>query len=85
MIMLVSKRQLKKKIKDRLRVGQHIKPEVYDYVDRYLELCLTRLITGIIRALNNDETKRRIDNTHVDAAIVEIYITQIMEESLDDR
>ena len=73
------------KIKDRLRVGQHIKPEVYDYVDMYLELCLTRLISGIIRALNDDETKKRIDNTHVDAAIAGLYITEIIGEMENDR
>jgi hypothetical protein len=36
-------------MKERLRVGQHIKPEVYDYVDRYLELCLTRLMRMSLR------------------------------------
>jgi hypothetical protein len=66
-------------MKERLRVGQHIKPEVYDYVDRYLELCLTRLIVGLVKAINEDESKRRIDNTHVDAAIAELYVTEIME------
>jgi len=77
--MLVSRRQLKMRMKERLRVGQHIKPEVYDYVDRYLELCLTRLIVGLVKAINEDESKRRIDNTHVDAAIAELYVTEIME------
>jgi len=79
MKMLVSRRQLKMRMKERLRVGQHIKPEVYDYVDRYLELCLTRLIVGLVKAINEDESKRRIDNTHVDAAIAELYVTEIME------
>ena len=77
--MLVSRRQLKMRMKERLRVGQHIKPEVYDYVDRYLELCLTRLMVGLVKAINEDESKRRIDNTHVDTAIAELYVTEIME------
>lgn len=85
MKMLVSRRQLKMRMKERLRVGQHVKPEVYDYVDKYLELCLARLMVGLVRAINNDETKRRIDNTHVDAAIAEIYVTEIMEGIENER
>lgn len=85
MKMLVSRRQLKMRMKERLRVGQHIKPEVYDYVDRYLELCLTRLMVGLVKAINEDESKRRIDNTHVDAAIAQIYITELLGEMENDR
>ena len=85
MKMLVSRRQLKMRMKERLRVGQHVKPEVYDYVDKYLELCLARLMVGLVRAINSDETKRRIDNTHVDAAIAEIYVTEIMEGIENER
>ena len=85
MKMLVSRRQLKMRMKERLRVGQHVKPEVYDYVDKYLELCLARLMVGLVRAINNDETKRRIDNTHVDAAIAEIYVTEIIEGIENER
>ena len=83
--MLVSRRQLKMRMKERLRVGQHIKPEVYDYIDRYLELYFTKLMVGIVRAINNDESKRRIDNTHVDAAIAELYITELLGEMENDR
>ena len=83
--MLVSRRQLKMRMKEKLRTGQHIKPEVYDYVDKYLELCLARLMVGLVRAINNDENKRRIDNTHVDAAIAEIYVTEIIEGIENER
>ena len=74
MIMLVSKRKLKLILKSKLRVGQHIKPNVYEHMDRFLGANLDLLITYIIRSFNDDDKKRRIDETHVNAAVAEIYI-----------